>query len=186
MKQQTCKCGCGKTFPVNSLKKYAGTQCRKRVEYYKRKAAREPAGRICVRCGEKISLYQNSRRDVCLGDDYTTWWKDVEKPKRAKAANKKAREKRVRVKVKAKRIKVKVKAKRVGEWDHSDYLREQQELKKPNGWKCRECGEDLTGDNWMWCPEHYEPVKRHAAIERTDGNYGGGGDTGVRRSLGVM
>ena len=183
MKQQTCKCGCGKTFPVNSLKKYAGTQCRKRVEYYKRKAAREPAGRICVRCGEKISLYQNSRRDVCLSDDCMAWWKDVEKPKRAKEANKKARAKR-NAKPKAKQIVVAIPKPSKREWDHSDYLREQQEMMAKV--KVCRCGEKFSGPNHSFCPVCHDRATRYASVVRTDGNYSEGGDTGVRRSLGVM
>ena len=75
-----------------------------------------------------------------------------------------------------------------GDFSHEQYEREQKELDKPNGRKCKywqnfghgggdkDCSPgspaELTGNDRMYCKKHQDVVKRKSVVFRCDGNYG--------------
>jgi hypothetical protein len=198
MKKQLCQCGCGKWFPANPRRKYFNRNCKARVDYWgKRKCKvcgkdishRSVKAKICedIECyrvtqreqrKKKIKTYGKTECEIC-GDSFT---KNTPNHKHGSTDCRKIARQMDNAPLPNRSVYIP----QPGDWRHGDYLKEQEELKKKNGWKCRVCGEDLTGVNRIWCKDHHEQAKRYAAIDRTDGDYGGGGHTGTRSLPGVM
>ena len=63
------------------------------------------------------------------------------------------------------------------DYSHAQYLKEQRELKKPNGKICK-CGKLIYGNNKMFCPECHRKNK-----EKPPTLYDSGKSSGHRKSV---
>ena len=104
-----------------------------------REEARE--GRVCLVCKTTLTKVQKKYCGDACYKEAKSLREFAKRKKHVKATHKSPKPKNLFVV-------------RPDDFSHKKYLAKMKAARKQNGWKCRECGKPLSGNDRFWCLKH--------------------------------